>query len=124
MNRSTLLLIVANVAMTSFAQIVLKAGMGAPDVVRALAAETRLPAMLTVLLHPWIVVGLLLYAGAALVWLLVLSKVEVSLAYPFVGLGFVVTMGLAWAFLGEAISVGRVTGTLMIAAGIVVLAKT
>jgi drug/metabolite transporter (DMT)-like permease len=123
-NRSTLLLIVANVAMTSFAQIVLKAGMGAPDVVRALAAEARLPAMLTVLLHPWIVVGLSLYAGAALVWLLVLSKVEVSLAYPFVGLGFVVTMGLAWAFLGEAISVGRVTGTLMIAAGIVVLAKT
>lgn len=124
MNRSTLLLIVANVAMTSFAQIVLKAGMGAPDVVRALAAEARLPAMLTVLLHPWIVVGLLLYAGAALVWLLVLSKVEVSLAYPFVGLGFVVTMGLAWMFLGEAISVGRVTGTLLIAAGIVVLAKT
>lgn len=124
MNRSTLLLIVANVAMTSCAQIVLKAGMGAPDVVRALAEEARLPAILTVLLHPWIVVGLLLYGGAALVWLLVLSRVEVSLAYPFVGLGFVVTMFLASAFLGEAVSAGRVAGTLMIAAGIVVLART
>lgn len=124
MNRSTLFLIVANVAMTSCAQIVLKAGMGAPDVVRAMTGEARIPAILTVLLHPWIVVGLLLYGGAALVWLLVLSRVEVSLAYPFVGLGFVVTMFLASAFLGEAVSAGRVAGTLMIAAGIVVLART
>jgi multidrug transporter EmrE-like cation transporter len=123
-NRSTLLLIVANVAMTSFAQIVLKAGMGAPEVVRALAGEARLSAILAVLLQPWIVVGLVLYGGAALVWLLVLSRVEVSLAYPFVGLGFVVTMVLAWALLGESVSLARVAGTLMIAAGIVVLAKT
>ena len=124
MNRSTLLLIVANVALTSFAQIVLKAGMSAPEVVRALAGGVRLPAIATVLVHPWIFVGLFLYGGAALVWLLVLSRVEVSLAYPFVGLGFVVTMLLAWAFLGESISVMRIACTLLIATGVVVLAKT
>lgn len=124
MNRTTLLLIVANVAMTSLAQVVLKAGMSAPEVVRALAEGTRLPSLVTVLLHPWIVIGLVLYGGAALVWLLVLSKVDVSLAYPFVGLGFVVTMVLAWAFLGEAVSAMRIAGTLMIGAGIVVLART
>lgn len=124
MNRSTMLLIVANVAMTSFAQIVLKAGMGAPEVVRALAGGFRLPSLATVFLNPWVVIGLLLYAGAAVVWLLVLSRVEVSQAYPFVGLGFVVTMLLAWVFLGESVTVARITGTLLIAAGVVVLAKT
>ena len=57
MNRSTLLLIVANVAMTSLAQIVLKTGMSAPEVARALAGGIRLPALVTVLFHPWVVVG-------------------------------------------------------------------
>ena len=94
------------------------------EVARALAGGIRLPALVTVLFHPWVVVGLGLYAGAALVWLLVLSRVDVSLAYPFVGLGFVVTMVLAWAFLGEAVTPMRMAGTLLIAAGIVVLART
>lgn len=123
MNRSTLLLIVANVAMTSFAQIVLKAGMTSPEVIRALGGEGRLSTVVTVLLNPWVVIGLFLYGGAALVWLLVLSRVEVSLAYPFVGLGFVVTMLLAWALLGESFSVTRIAGTLLIAAGVVVIAQ-
>jgi multidrug transporter EmrE-like cation transporter len=39
-------------------------------------------------------------------------------------LGFVVTMVLAWAFLGEAVTPMRMAGTLLIAAGIVVLART
>jgi multidrug transporter EmrE-like cation transporter len=124
LNRSTLLLILANVAMTSLAQIVLKAGMSAPEVVRALAGGVRLSAMVTVFLHPWVVIGLVLYAGAAVVWLLVLARVDVSLAYPFVGLGFVVTMVLAWAFMGEALNATRIAGTLLIAAGVVVLARS
>lgn len=124
MNRSMLMLILANVAMTSLAQIVLKAGMSAPDVVRALAGGLRLPALVTVFLHPWVMIGLALYAGAAVVWLLVLAKVDVSLAYPFVGLGFVVTMVLAWAFMGEAVSATRIAGTLLIMAGVVVLARS
>lgn len=119
-----LMLVLANVAMTSLAQIVLKAGMSAPDVVRALAGGFRLPALVTVFLHPWVVIGLTLYAGAALVWLLVLAKVDVSLAYPFVGLGFVVTMVLAWAFMGESVSATRIAGTLLITAGVVVLARS
>lgn len=109
--------------MTSLAQIVLKAGMGSPDVVRSLEGGLRTPVLTTVLLHPCVVIGLALYGGAALVWLLVLARVDVSLAYPFVGLGFVVTMFLAWAFLGEPVTPQRVAGTLLIAAGIVVLAN-
>jgi len=118
------MLIVANVAMTSLAQIVLKAGMSAPEVTRALAGGLRLPAMVTVFLHPWVIIGLALYGGAAVVWLLVLSRVDVSLAYPFVGLGFVVTMVLAWALLGESVSPARIGGTLLIAAGVVLLARS
>ena len=122
MNRSTVLLILANVAMTSFAQIILKHGMSSPEVARLLAGGVRLSGVAGVLLHPWVALGLVLYFAAAVVWLLVLSRVDVSLAYPFVGLGFVVTMFLAWAILGEAVTPMRAAGTLLIAAGVALLA--
>jgi len=124
MNPSTLLLILANVAMTSLAQIALKAGMSSPEVAHAMATGVRFPALTSVLFHPWVFVGLLLYGGAALVWLLVLSRVDVSLAYPFVGIGFVVTMVLAWVFLGESVTATRMAGTLLIAVGVVLLARS
>ncbi len=122
MNRSLILLILANVAMTSLAQIILKFGMSSSAVARTLSGGFRLGSMVNVLLHPWVLTGLVLYFAAAVVWLLVLSKVDVSLAYPFVGLGFVVTMLLAWAVLGEAVTVSRVVGTLLISAGVAILA--
>lgn len=123
MTRSTVLLILANVAMTSFAQIILKVGMSSPEVARVFSAGVRPAGVVGVLFHPWVMTGLVLYFAAALVWLLVLSKVDVSLAYPFVGLGFVVTMLLAWAFLGEVMTVTRVAGTFLIALGVVLLAS-
>lgn len=124
MTRAVLLLILVNVAMTSLAQIVLKAGMSAPEVVKALSGTVRPMHLLGVLFHPLVTGGLVLYFGAALVWLVVLSKVEVSLAYPFVGLGFIVTMLLGWSLLGETLSVHRLLGTLLIAGGVVVLARS
>jgi multidrug transporter EmrE-like cation transporter len=120
--RSTVLLILANVAMTSLAQIILKLGMSSPEIARVLSGGIRFSGLVTVLLHPWVISGLVLYFAAALVWLLVLSKVDVSLAYPFVGLGFVVTMVLAWTFLGEAVTAMRMAGTLLVAAGVLLLA--
>lgn len=124
MTRTVLLLILVNVAMTSLAQIVLKVGMSVPEVARAMAGGIRPSLVVSVLLHPWVLLGLMLYGGAAVVWLLVLSKIDVSLAYPFVGLGFVVTTALAWMFLGESVTVMRLTGTLLIVSGIVVLARS
>lgn len=123
MTRAVLLLILVNVAMTSLAQIVLKAGMSAPEVVKSLSGTVRPSHLVGVLFHPWVMGGLILYFGAALVWLIVLSKVEVSLAYPFVGLGFIVTMVLGWSLLGETLSLHRLLGTLLIAGGVVVLAR-
>jgi multidrug transporter EmrE-like cation transporter len=50
--------------------------------------------------------------------------VEVSLAYPFVGLGFVITMLLGWWIHGDTLSLMRVGGTVLIAVGVAVLAHS
>lgn len=123
MEKSVLALIAVNVAMASIGQIVLKAGMSTPTVLNSLASGIGLSTTASVLLSPLVVLGLALYVGAALVWLLVLARIDVSLAYPFVGLGFILTMFLGWAVHGEVLNLARVMGTFMIAGGVVVLAR-
>jgi drug/metabolite transporter (DMT)-like permease len=123
MNRSVFALIVASVLMSSLAQVVLKAGMSSPAVTQGLAEGTRWSAATSVAGHPMVLLGLAIYFASAMVWLLVLARVDVSLAYPFVGLGFVVTMLLAWFFQGESPTPARIAGTLLIAAGVAVLAR-
>lgn len=123
MNRSVFALIVVSVLMSSLAQIVLKAGMSSSGVAQALAGDSRLSALISVTTSPCVIAGLCIYFGSALVWLLVLARVEVSLAYPFVGLGFIVTMLLGWWVHGDMLTPMRIAGTLLIACGVVVLSR-
>lgn len=123
MNKSVLLLIFASVLLSALAQIVLKGGMSSQSVSAASSSGLN-PAMLrAIALNPLVLLGLLVYFASAAIWLLVLARIDVGLAYPFVGLGFVVTMLLAWLVHGEVPTVGRIAGTLMICAGVVVLAR-
>lgn len=124
MPSGVLLLILASVLMSSAAQIVLKVGMNSPTVIQALGQGDRWAIAGAIGLNPWVLGGLAIYFGSALVWLFVLARAEVSLAYPFVGLGFVVTMVLAWLIHGDQLSAMRVTGTLMIALGAIMVGRS
>ncbi|ANI17021.1 MULTISPECIES: hypothetical protein [Pseudomonas] len=117
-------LILISVAISAFAQVSLKAGMASPSVQKALAeGGERLSILLAVALNPLVLLGLFLYFGSAAVWLLVLSKVQVSFAYPFVALGFVLTALLGRFFFNDTFSAAKVIGTLLIVSGVVVLAN-
>jgi drug/metabolite transporter (DMT)-like permease len=124
MSKSVLALILVSVAMSALAQIVLKAGMSSPAVLTALAGTDRWHAVWTVGLNAKVLFGLFIYFASALVWLLVLSRVEVSLAYPFVALGFILTMVLGWLVHGDTLGAQRVAGTLLIAAGAVMVGRS
>jgi len=123
MSLSTLFLILGSVAMATTAQLLLKVGMSDAGV-RALIDGRRWGGVaLNLTQNPWVVAGLSLYILGAVVWLLVLARVELSFAYPFVGLGFIITMLFGWWFLGDALSMQRVLGTLLIAGGVVLVAR-
>jgi len=68
-------------------------------------------------------IGFLLYGAGAIVWLLVLSKWDVSKAYPLVGLGFVFTL-IVGAFIGEQVTFSRITGVLLICCGVWLVARS
>jgi len=58
------------------------------------------------------------------VWLIGLSRVPVSQAYPLLSMGYVLNIGLAWWLLGEVPNVQRVAGTAVIIAGVVLVARS
>lgn len=123
MRLTTLLLILSSVAMATTAQLLLKIGMSDAGVRADIDGRRWGGVALHLTQNPWVVSGLALYVMGALVWLLVLAKVELSFAYPFVGLGFIITMVFGWWFLGDALSVERVVGTLLIVGGVVLVAR-
>lgn len=123
MNTYLIMLILISVLLSSFAQIVLKLGMSNPLVLSAIAADSNVNIIKTIVTNLHVIGGLTLYFASAAVWLLVLAKVDVSFAYPFVGLGFVVTMLLAFFINGEVLSTAKIVGTLCIALGVAIMAQ-
>src|SRR5262245_27641995 len=123
MKASTLLLILLSVAATAIAQIMLKRGMSSAGIQAALTQGWR-PASAAIACNAWVAAGLALYFLSAVVWLLVLSAVPVTVAYPFVALGFIATMLLGWGFLGEALNVQRVAGTLLVVMGVLLIEQS
>ncbi len=67
--------------------------------------------------------GLIVVAGG-LTWLYTLSRAEITYAMPFLGMGFITTMITSAIFLREAIGPGRILGTLVIVAGMFLVAKS
>jgi multidrug transporter EmrE-like cation transporter len=111
-------LILGSVLLSAIAQLVLKLGMSSTSVQQALGQHDALRAIWSVATNWQVVGGLGLYALGAVVWLLVLARAEVSFAYPFMGIGFIATMLLGWAVLGEALGAARLSGTLLVVAGV------
>ena len=123
MNFATMWLILLSVTLSATAQTTLKLGMSSPFVQQAIASASAFSIFNSILTNGFVMGGLTLYFASAAVWLFVLAKVEVSFAYPFVGLGFILTMLLAYLINGEALSVAKIIGTLCIAIGIAFIAQ-
>jgi multidrug transporter EmrE-like cation transporter len=68
--------------------------------------------------------GLSCYVVSVVVWILALSRVEVSIAYPMLSIGYVVNAGLAWWLFGEMVTVQRLVGIGIIILGVVVVARS
>lgn len=118
----TFLLILISVALSATAQIMLKAGLPA-EVSIFVDASSVLGAMRRMIASPLVIAGLGAYGLGALVWLFVLSRVDVSYAYPFLALGLVITVGLGAMLLGEHVGTAKIIGTCFIGIGIVCIAN-
>jgi drug/metabolite transporter (DMT)-like permease len=79
---------------------------------------------LKVLVVPSLWYALCAYGLSVVVWLVGLSRVPVSQAYPLLSMGYVINVGLAWWLLGEIPNVQRVAGIGVIVLGVVLVARS
>ncbi|WP_432680340.1 EamA family transporter [Nioella aestuarii] len=77
---------------------------------------------ITMLTSPWVLAGLSCYSVGMVLWLFALRHVDLSLAYPFVAMSFVVVTIMAVVFLGETLAPARIAGLSMIVLGLSVMA--
>jgi drug/metabolite transporter (DMT)-like permease len=70
----------------------------------------------------WLALGA--YGLSVMVWIVGLSRVPVSQAYPLLSLGYVLNIGLAWWLLGEVPNAQRVLGVGVIILGVVLVARS
>jgi len=123
MNPISLFCILAGVTLNAGAQLLLKAGVNAVghfDFTRA----NIVPIGLKLATQVPIIGGLACYVVSVAVWIVGLSRVDVSVAYPMLSLGYVVNAFAAWYLFGEVLSVNRLAGITIILVGVVVLARS
>ena len=119
---SSFLLVLAAPIIGTLGQVFLKLGMR--EVGEVTFFELRyntFSILLTMLSNPWIIIAIPLYAGGFILWLIILSKFNLSFAYPFLALSFIMVPLAATIIIGENISIMRWAGILVIFSGVVLI---
>lgn len=105
------------------AQLMLKQGMTtlAPSV---LAQSNLILKMILIVFQPWVFFGLVMFVVSMASHMFVLSKVDLSFAYPFLSLAYVAVAVLAWQLFGEELGTYKVAGIALICMGTVLIAQS
>jgi multidrug transporter EmrE-like cation transporter len=74
--------------------------------------------------EPHIMAGLMCYVLSVAIWIVALSKVPVSVAYPMLSIGYVVNAIAAWYLFGEYLSTQKLAGIAVIIVGVCLVAKS
>lgn len=104
-------------------QLSMKAGMNKVGEIKAEDFKHPGDLIVRVLKSAWAVIGVVLYAISALFWLVVLSRVDLSVAYPIVAAGYVVVVFYSWLVFKEPVKWIAWIGLALIVAGVIITAQ-
>jgi multidrug transporter EmrE-like cation transporter len=115
-------LILLSVAAGVAGQTVIKMGVSQPGASEA--AGNLVTLVLMIVRSPLVLLGLFLYGLGALAWIAVLARLDLSMAYPFLALNFVLVTLVSRLFLEEPVPAMRWAGILVICGGILLVARS
>ncbi|HWL24587.1 MAG TPA: SMR family transporter [Ureibacillus sp.] len=119
---SNLITILLSVFLGSFGQIILKFGANKLGNL-SLAWNTIFIDIFRIVKVPEILIGLVLFGSSFLLWIKVLTKSDLSYAYPMVGLGYINVVVFSYILFNEQFTFMKVLGVVLIVLGVVVLNK-
>ena len=122
MNFISFALIFTGVMLNAAAQILMKAGTNSIGYFEFNMANI-VPIGWKLATEWHIVLALFCYALSVIIWILALSRVPVSIAFPLLSMAYIVTAVAAWYLLGEALSLTKVAGIVVIILGVIIISR-
>ncbi len=114
------LLIVISVSFSAFGQTAFKIGV---DRITLPNAASMVDKLLGFASSPFVLLGLSLYGIGTVFWLLALRQMDLSLAYPFVALSFIIVFMIGVFGFGEPVNPTKITGLAVIILGMIILSR-
>lgn len=115
-------LILISVFLGAIGQVLVKYGASALEL--NFAGKYLIPSIISILKNVPVMCGIISYGVSFLLWIKVLSKVELSYAYPMVSIGYILIMFFSYFIFKENISLMRLLGVLFIIIGVVLVARS
>ena len=116
-----IILILLSVLLNCAAQLLIRKGMLIEGEVGMQNMLSHVGSMIT---NVWLWGAMLCYALSIFLWMSVLSKVEVSYAYPFLSVGYVVSVVAGYALFNENLSPIRIAGIIVICIGVILISRS
>ena len=116
-------LVMTGVLLNAVAQLALKASVSDTGII-SLDMQSLMSSAGSLVTNLWLWVGLICYAISVVVWILALSRVDVSIAYPMLSVGYIVNAIAASYLFNEPLGIGKVVGIGIIIVGVYVLARS
>ena len=123
MTATAFLLLITGVLLNAAAQLLLKGGTNRLGVI-TLNADNWAPMLVRMASEGYFVAGAALYAVSLVVWIVGLSRVPVSVAYPMLSIGYIVNALAAQYLFGEAVTTARWLGIGFIVVGVYLVARS
>ncbi len=117
---TALLWLIPAILLSTTGELFLKRGMnevGTLDFTSGAAVQT----IVKMALNPNIWIGFIGFGGGSLFWLSVISRVPLSLAYPMLGLNYIIIAVESWIFLGESLNLMHFAGAIVVGIGVAIV---
>ena len=116
-------LILTGVLLNAAAQLALKASVSDTGVI-SFDMQSLFSSAGSLASNLWLWLGLICYGISVIVWIVALSRVDVSIAYPMLSIGYVVNAIAAWLLFDEPMNIGKIIGIGVIIVGVYILARS
>ena len=114
-------LLAVSITLAITGQLLMKRGMMA---IGAFPVSELISKLIPMFLNPFVFLGFAAFGLSSIFWLAVLSRLDLSLVYPMVSIGYVIIALLSWAFFGEAVSALRWAGIFVICVGVILISRS
>ncbi len=117
-------LVLVCVLVGAFGQIVWKQGMSSMDKITNVDELLKIKTIFNIFTNKYILLGIVLYGSAFILWLAAMSTLDISFMYPLLSLAYVVTAVFAVVFLGEVVTFSRWAGIALVVIGCILIVRS